>query len=117
MFLCLGSLLQKRKQTIVEKVFVLSPKKFLNFCLISKKILSDIRHGHAPGVGWCTDLYSNETVDFQDTYFKITRRTQWRIVEGFTAISFAKAYIFIHPNGLTLAGKEKKDGNKLINRC
>lgn len=53
---------------------------------------------------FCTYIHLNaiKAVHFKHTYLKITRGTEWRIVEGFAAVRFAESYVLVHPNGLAL---------------
>lgn len=57
-------------------------------------------------------LRSTKTVYFQHSYFKITWRTQRRIVKCLTSIGFAIPNIFVHPNCLTLTAKQMQKTNQ-----
>lgn len=56
---------------------------------------------------WFLNLSSNsihvggKTINFQNSYFKITARTQRRVVEGCAVVRFSVADVFVHPYCLT----------------
>lgn len=48
-----------------------------------------------------------EAIHLQNPYFKVSTRTQRRVIECRASVTFAKADVFINPNRLSVARKRK----------